>query len=96
MKTRKAIALISASMLLASIGAVATQTPAHAQGPFPHPMIRPHERHPELRRAMRQLQNAKASLQSAAHDYHGHRDQAIALIDQAISQIQQAMASDRD
>lgn len=95
MSMKKIAALASASVLIAGIGTVATQTAARAQAPFPHPMIRHHERHPELMRAMRQLENARASLQSAAHDYHGHRDQAVALINQAIDQIHQAIQSDR-
>lgn len=95
MSVKKIVALATASVLIAGVGTVATQNAARAQGPFGHPMIRPHERHPELMRALGQLQDARASLQAAAHDYHGHRTHAIDLINQAIDQINQAIASDR-
>jgi hypothetical protein len=53
------------------------------------------ERHPELRRAMRALQNAKSALQQAAHDFNGHRERALDLTQKAIDEVQQAMRSDR-
>ncbi len=55
----------------------------------------PHgDRHPEMRRALKQLENAKESLQHATHDYSGHRDQAINLIDQAENQIRQGLEAE--
>ena len=41
-----------------------------------------------MKAALRHLEAAKAALTKAAHDYSGHRDQAIQLIDQAEQQIQ--------
>jgi hypothetical protein len=44
------------------------------------------ERHPEIHRAMKRLEDAKADLLHAAPDYDGHRGEAIKLIDQAEQQ----------
>ena len=44
--------------------------------------------HPEMKAALRHLEAAKAELMKAAHDYSGHRDQAMALINQAEQQIE--------
>ncbi len=44
-------------------------------------------RHPEIHKAMKRLEAAKADLQKAAHDYDGHRAQAVQLIDQAEAQL---------
>lgn len=98
MKINKIAAIASATALLAGIGTFATQGPASAQAPFlrTHPMIRAHrEAHPELRRALRQLELARTSLQAGAHDFQGHREHALDLVNQAIVQLRQAIASDR-
>src|SRR5579872_4440030 len=96
MNAKKIIAMASACALVAGIGTIATQGPIHAQTPNPGGINRPHrEPHPELRKALRQLQNVKATLQSGARDFSGHREQAVDLVNQAISQVQQAIASDK-
>jgi hypothetical protein len=51
-------------------------------------------RHPEIRRAIESLQNAKAHLSAAAHDYQGHRVDAIHAIDEAIHQLDICMRYD--
>jgi hypothetical protein len=53
------------------------------------------EKHPEMRRALRALQNAKSALQAGAHDLAGHRDKALDLTNQAIKEVQAAIASDK-
>jgi hypothetical protein len=96
MNAKKMIALASACTLLVGFGTIATQSPVHAQGPNPGGINRPHrEKHPELRRALRQLNNAETSLKSGAHDYSGHREQALDLVQKAISEVQQAITSDK-
>src|SRR5690349_6127219 len=44
-----------------------------AAGPTSRPAAKPAERHPEIRRALNALRNAKTDLQAGAHDYKGHR-----------------------
>ena len=53
------------------------------------------ENHPKINQAIAALQNAKADLQNAAHDYCGHRVQALDATNDAIRHLQQALASDR-
>jgi hypothetical protein len=49
------------------------------------------ERHPEIREALNALQNAKAHIQAAAHDFQGHRRDAMRAVDEAIHQLQICM-----
>jgi len=49
------------------------------------------ERHSQIQAALNALQDAKAHLQSAAHDFQGHRVDAIRAVDEAIHQLQICM-----
>jgi hypothetical protein len=51
-------------------------------------------RHPEIHAAIESLRNAKAHLEAAAHDYQGHRVDAIKAIDEAIHQLDICMKYD--
>jgi hypothetical protein len=51
-------------------------------------------RHPEIHAAIESLRNAKAHLNEAAHDYQGHRVDAIKAIDEAIHQLEICMKYD--
>lgn len=55
----------------------------------------PQERHPHIRAAINELQSAREELKTAAHDFCGHRVDAIAKTDQAITQLREALACDR-
>ena len=50
---------------------------------------------PNMQEALGQLRAARASLQRAVPDKAGHRDRAIALVDQAIAQVQAGIAAAR-
>jgi hypothetical protein len=52
------------------------------------------EKHPHIYKALRELRAARATLESAAHDYGGHRVTAIGDIDQAIVQLDLALRAD--
>jgi hypothetical protein len=52
------------------------------------------EQHPLIRRAMAALQAARTDLQNAAHDYCGHRVEALEATNAALAQLQQALACD--
>ncbi|MGH9529108.1 MAG: hypothetical protein ACRD2S_04230 [Terriglobales bacterium] len=54
------------------------------------------ERHPEIHRAIEALRNARAHLQEAAHDFGGHKADAIRATDEAIRQLEICMRYDRD
>jgi hypothetical protein len=51
--------------------------------------------HPEINGAIRALERAKTHLQAAAHDFNGHRADALAACDQAIKQLQIIIAYDK-
>jgi hypothetical protein len=52
------------------------------------------ERHPEIHEAIHALENAKAHLLEARHDFGGHRDAAIHACDEAINQLKAAIEFD--
>jgi hypothetical protein len=53
------------------------------------------EQHPHIRAAIRELQEAKRELQTAAHDFGGHRKEALESVDTAIRQLQEALKYDK-
>jgi hypothetical protein len=53
------------------------------------------ERHPHIRAAIRELREAKTELESAAHDFGGHRVQAVKDIDATVKQLEKALKFDR-
>lgn len=54
------------------------------------------EPHPEIRRAIRELEATKAGLAKyGAHDFGGHRVKAIDHIDQALAELHQALQYDK-
>lgn len=52
------------------------------------------ERHPEIQAAIGALRNAREHLNQAAHDFHGHRVDAIHAIDEALHQLEICMQYD--
>src|SRR5262249_32973819 len=52
------------------------------------------EAHPLIRRAVMALQGARTDLQNAAHDYCGHRVEALEATNAALNQLQQALQCD--
>jgi hypothetical protein len=53
------------------------------------------ERHPEIRAAIASLRNAKEHLEHAAHDFGGHRVEAIRATDEAIHQLEVCLEYDK-
>lgn len=74
---RTAIAAAVAGASLAAAGAAEAQ-------PAP-------EQHPKIRAAIRALDAAKDDLQHAAHDFGGHRADALRACDEAIRQLRLAL-----
>lgn len=54
------------------------------------------ERHPEIHEAIASLRRAKEHLEHAAHDFGGHRVEAIRATDEAIHQLEVCLQYDRD
>ena len=67
--------------------AAAPALPAHANA-APEP-------HPEIHAAIESLRHAKEHLEHAAHDYGGHRADAIRAIDEAMHQLQICLQYDK-
>ena len=73
-------------------GAPAATAPAKAASAAPAPP----EKHPQIRAAIESLRNSKEHLEHAAHDFGGHRVEAIHAIDEAIHQLEICMQYDKD
>jgi len=54
------------------------------------------EPHPQIREAIASLRRAKAHLEHAAHDFGGHRVEAIRAIDDAIHQLDECLRYDKN
>lgn len=65
-----------------------TRPAAVSARPYPEP-------HPEINAAIRALDRAKLHLQHAAHDFGGHRVEAIRAIDAALVQLKLALEYDK-
>jgi hypothetical protein len=53
------------------------------------------EPHPHIRAAVGELVEAKKELQTAAHDFGGHRAAAVRAVDAAIKQLRLAQQYDK-
>jgi hypothetical protein len=53
------------------------------------------EQHPHIRAAIRELQEARHELETAAHDFGGHKKEAIEAVDNAIKQLREALEYDK-
>lgn len=56
----------------------------------------PAEPHPQIREAIASLRRAKEHLEHAAHDFGGHRVEAIRATDEALKQLQECLKYDKD
>jgi hypothetical protein len=80
--------------------ALTLSTAAIAQAPAPAPkggqMSGPgKEDHPHIEAAMKALENAKHQLETAAHDFDGHRVKAIDHVNQALEECHAALRADK-
>jgi hypothetical protein len=54
------------------------------------------EPHPEIREAIEALRRARGHLEHAAHDFGGHRVEAIKSVDESLHQLQDCLRYDKD
>jgi hypothetical protein len=80
----------SASPKSPAVAAVSAAAPQPAAAPAAAP-----EPHPEIREAIASLRNAKGHLEHAAHDFGGHRVEAIKAIDESLRQLQDCLKFDK-
>lgn len=88
------------SVMTLSLGLLALNpsilTAAGAPTPAPNPQVlKGSEQHPHIRAALRELREARHELETAAHDFGGHRKEAIEAVDNAIKQLQEALQYDK-
>jgi hypothetical protein len=105
MKTRIVGLLAVASLILAfAFIAVAPAAPNNGNVPATPaakalpatPAAAPAEKHPEIREALGALRRAKEHMEHAAHDFGGHRVEAIEATNQAIKQLELCLKFDKD
>jgi hypothetical protein len=58
-------------------------------------VVTAHEPHPEIMAAIHSLERAKEQLRHAAHDFGGHRVEAIGAIDAALAQLHTCLDYDK-
>lgn len=91
---------LSAAPLIAILALPLTLVAATPSGPAkpaaPAAAMSYPEPHPEINAAIRSLERAKLHLQKAAHDFGGHRVEAIRAIDGALEQLKLALQYDKN
>jgi hypothetical protein len=80
------LALVFALTFPAAAPAAPSNAPSRAAAPEPHP---------EIRAAIASLRKAQAHLKEAAHDFGGHREDALKATDEAIHQLQICLQYDK-
>jgi hypothetical protein len=88
--------ILSSLATVAMILALAMPAAPAPKTPQPAPAAAPAaEPHPEIRDAIASLRNARMHLEHAAHDFGGHRADALRATDEAIRQLQECLKYDR-
>ncbi|MFZ0826139.1 MAG: hypothetical protein WAO02_01825 [Verrucomicrobiia bacterium] len=95
---KKKISLIVSGLIMTGLLAFLLPT-AFAQNTTPPTPAQPgnehSERHPAIHHAIHALEAAKKDMQAAAHDFGGHRVDALAACDNAIAQLKLALQYDK-
>jgi hypothetical protein len=71
---------------------VAAPAPVAAAAPAPAPVAATPERHPHIDEALESMRAAKHHLESAEHDFDGHRAKAIEHLNMAIHEAEICMS----
>ena len=87
---------LSAAPLIAMLALPLALVAATPSGPARPAAMSYAEPHPEINAAIRSLERAKLHLQKAAHDFGGHRVEAIRAIDGALEQLKLALQYDKN
>jgi len=87
---KKTLLAVAAALVLAAAVMVPLNVPARPAG-APSPAAQRGERYPEIRAAIRHLEQARDALQNAAHDFKGHRVKALEHTNHALEECQKAL-----
>jgi len=103
----KILSLSGLVILALALCASVTTTTASPKSPaasaavpaaVPQPAAAPaaqRDAHPEIREAIESLRRAKDHLEHAAHDFGGHRVEAIKAIDESLRQLNDCLKFDK-
>jgi hypothetical protein len=100
--TRKFSSILPAAALVLSLAMpAAAATPKASGAPAATAKAAPAapappEKRPQIRAALESLRNSKQHLEHAAHDFGGHRVEAIKAIEEAIHQLEICLQYDKD
>jgi hypothetical protein len=100
----KIIGLLVATVLVLAVAFTAAAPavpnanafPAAAPRPAKAPAADPAQVHPEIRDAIASMRKAKERMRHAAHDFGGHRAEALRVTDEAIRQLEICLRFDKD
>ena len=93
---RKILGTIATLSLVAALAMPVAVPAAPAPKPQPVPAAKAApEPHPEIREALESLRRARKHMQEAAHDFGGHRVDALRATDDAIRQLEICLKYDR-
>jgi len=84
-------ARVAGLVLLGAVFLAGSTLMSAKSGPFVSPSAQAApegERHPAIHRALKELREARRELKDAAHDFHGHREDALKAVDAAIEQLE--------
>lgn len=84
------LALVAALAIPVAVPAAPTPKPQPAPAAKADP-----EPHPEIREALESLRRARKHMAEAAHDFGGHRVDALKATDEAIRQLEICLRYDR-
>ncbi len=92
--------LVSMILIAAVIFALAFPVAKPAAAPRPQPQSSTSAtaaavRHEEIHDAIASLRIARDYLQHAAHDFGGHREEAVRKVDESLTQLQLCLGYDR-
>lgn len=101
--SKKIASVLSASALVLALALPAAAASGKALAKSPSPAAKPAaaapappERHPKIREALAALHASREDLEHAAHDFGGHRVEAMHAIDEAIKQLEICLKYDKD
>jgi hypothetical protein len=86
---------IKFTILLASFALALTLAFTHTAPAAPNAAASPAEPHPHIRAAIHELREARNELKTAAHDFGGHRDEALEATDKAIRELEACLKYDK-
>jgi hypothetical protein len=91
------LSTFATAILILGLALPATVPAARApKNPQPSPAAAPApEPHPEIREAIASLRRAREHMAHAAHDFGGHREDALRATDEAIRQLEICLKFER-